>query len=486
MTKGIAPSSHTESRRPRFGKDHLNLADWPISVATYQQPRKKDGGKVDYIEYVIQRSDGTVQSVSLEASSKTGLPTASDEDVVIALLALAKEQGFESDVVRFVPARVLRIMDWPINQNSYRRLAAALKRLRAVTVTYKLAWYSRKSASVEPILITGILAEAKLLLRRGRRPLNALPDSYIQWTRNFYNSLRDGNLNDLDLDLYFSWRRPVAKHLHRHLNKVWHGGRKPKPYERDLRDLACGHLGMTENKDLKRNFHEVVKELEQRRYLAPMDQTVRYRKVRPGVWRVRLELHPDRTRGAARRGGESPKESIPSASDDASALVRHYHRQRFGRQSYTPKPHELRHAETLLAASDPHQLQKLVPRVVETVHKQFRGEDCHFGAAVPYFEQALKEQEAKSRSLARQSATDQQRTRTQTALRRERARQREAREQRLARWNQLSQAHKLRYYDRAIAQASSGAARSRLRRLRDLHNPPTDVLALLDVAPQER
>jgi hypothetical protein len=93
-----------------------------------------------------------------------------------------------------------RVAGLSSTKKSYQRLKRALKRLRAVTVTYELTWYSRQTQAVEPVLITGILANAKLVFRCGRRTADALPDSYVQWTGNFYRSLQEGNLTDLDLD----------------------------------------------------------------------------------------------------------------------------------------------------------------------------------------------------------------------------------------------------------------------------------------------
>ena len=58
--------------------------------------------------------------------------------------------------------------------------------------------------------------------------------------------------------------------LYRHLNKVWHGGRKPLLYERDLEELACGHLLMSRTKDTKRNFSAIVAEMESKMFIAPL------------------------------------------------------------------------------------------------------------------------------------------------------------------------------------------------------------------------
>lgn len=455
------------------------LADWRISMATFQQRTKPDGSNVDYAEYVLQRKGAACQKVILESPSRIGLPTAGDEDVIIALLVLAKQQNFESDIVRFIPSRLLQIMGLTDTQKNYVRLKKALKRLRAVTITYELTWYSRKTQSVEPILITGILAEVKLVFRRGRRASGSVPDSHVQWTRNFYTSLQEGNLTDLDLDLYFGWRRPCSKHLHRHLNKVWHAGKKPKTYERDLRELACGHLGMTDNKDLKRNFHLIIDELERQEYLLPVDKAIRYRKVRPGVWRVQLEIHPDRCRGKSAGVGDSSRNNAPTPQNDAVALVSAYHSLRFGREAYIPKLLELKHAQALLRDHDGALLLNLLPTVAKTVENSYRGQDCHFGAAVPHFESALQEQIAKTSRCAHQAEKDADHSTQQAELIQGARAKQQIRSARLSQWQKLSPQQQSTFYEQAVVQATSGSVRSRLCRRRNLQDPATEVLALM-------
>lgn len=472
MTGHVQPLT-AKPARPQFGKDHLILADWPIGGAQYQQATKPDGTKTDYAQFVVHRSGAASQKVTLEAPSGVGLPAAGDKDFLIALINFAKDQGFDTDIVHFVPSHVLQFVRLAETRKNYDRLKKALKRLRALTITYENAWYSRTTRAVEPILITGILAEAKIVLRRGRRKARAVPDSYVQWTQNFHRSLQEGTLTDLDLDLYFEWSRPCCKDLHRHLNKVWHAGRKPKVYERDLRELACGHLAMTDSKYLKRNFHQVVQEMEARRYLLPLDETVRYHHVRPGVWRVRLELHPERIRTRDHGAGDWSK--APATSSAAALLVCEYHRFRFGRDTHQPTRSELRHAESLLVRYDRAALTKVIPEVARALAAQ-AADDLYFGYAAPLVQAALEKRERQRQARERQQARDAEHAGVERSTDDDKARRIHRREQLLARWRDLPEELQRRYRQLAIDRATNDFMRRRLRRMTDLADPPIEFL----------
>ncbi len=431
---------------------------------------------------MIHRPDGTRQNVTLESPSRIGLPTAGDHDILVALLLLAKQQEFNSDIVRFMPWQLLKIMGWPISQKSLHRLQVSLKRLKGLTATYENVWYSRRTRKVESCLITGILAEAKIVFRKGRRAAGALPESYVQWTRHMHTSLEEGSVLDLDLDLYFSCRRPGTKHLLRHLNKVWHAGRKPKPYARDLKELACGHLGMTDCKDLKRNFQELVAELESCGYLKPADPTVRYEKIRAGIWRVNLELHPDQVR--TKQPADEPvlKREAPTPPPDGGAaqVVSLYHRHRFGTADYIPRGHEIKQAEKLLQGTDSATLTSLIATIARTVERQFRGEDIYFGAAVPYFlsaiEQRRKRQHGRDQHNSKQIVVADE----DTAIREEKHNRWLRRQQLLCQWARLSRDARLKCLTSAVANARSDFDRRRLSRFQVDDDPPREALEEMD------
>ena len=483
LTLDLTSSAPKSAIRPKFGKDHITLADWPIGTATFQQRKGEHGDQRDFAEFVIQRPDGTRQKVTLESPSRIGLPTAGDHDILVALLLLAKQQEFDSDIVRFMPWQLLKIMGWPLNQKSLHRLQVSLKRLKGVTATYENVWYSRRTRKVESCLITGILAEAKIVFRKGRRASGVLPESYVQWTHHMHLSLEEGSVVDLDLDLYFSCSRPGTKNLLRHLNKVWHAGRKPKTYARDLKELACGHLGMTDCKDLKRNFQELVAELESCGYLKQVDPTVRYQRIRPGIWRVNLELHPDQMR--TKRQAVAPvlkKETSTTSPDgDADKFVCLYHRHRFGKTDYVPRSHEISRAKKLLQDHDAATLTNLAASVARMVESQFRGEDVYFGAAVPFFISAADRRQKQQRVRDHQETKQVDDADDDAAIREEKRERQLRRQHLLSQWTQLPQDERMKYLQLAVANARSDFDRRRLSRPQADNDPPREALEEMSV-----
>src|SRR6516225_10538481 len=126
MSRPDCPSEASlPERRYRDGRDELNLADFPISVLQRQQPTDAQGTKLDTVAYEASRYDARAgkrqqQRVILETSSRLGLPTPADENVILALLYVAKHtHNFAEAVVRFAPRQLFEIMGWAPNSRSY-------------------------------------------------------------------------------------------------------------------------------------------------------------------------------------------------------------------------------------------------------------------------------------------------------------------------------------------------------------------------------
>ena len=108
LSNRITEKAYTE------GRDEMNLADFPISVLQRQQPLDEQGVKKDTAVYAANRYDSrnrqhVQQRVVLESSSRHGLPTPADENVVLALLFVAKHtHNFTEPRVHFAPRQLFR------------------------------------------------------------------------------------------------------------------------------------------------------------------------------------------------------------------------------------------------------------------------------------------------------------------------------------------------------------------------------------------
>jgi hypothetical protein len=461
---------------PEWGFDHLVLADWRTSVLR-EQPRDHDGAQPATHTTSYQTPAGIRLGVELERGAATDFPTAQDDDVLLGLIYLAHEQGFPN-IVRFVPDRLARIIRWPRNAFYYRRIAAALDRYRKLSATFHHNWYSKKDRAVALKLMTGVIAQAEIVTRRGRRSLNDEGESHVQWTENFAQSLREANTLPINLNLFYALSRPSAKQLYRQLNKTWRGGLKPVLYERDLREIACGHLGMRPNKYLKRNFQLAVSELETKGYLTPLPEEKRYHKIAQGIWRVSFELHPAHYAKRSRTTVSVPTQT--AISSHAHTIVCQYHEQRFGRKTYRPKPKELAHAEELIAQFGDTCVVDVTNAVVQLVRAQ-QQHDLYFGFAVPYYRQLLESPAVTHGFRGSDTSTGSEVSSEQERVERALAERREQRSKLLLAWCDAAAPDRARYRQSALQRAESETVRRRIRQS-SIDEPPHEVLQEMALA----
>lgn len=314
------------------GRDELNLADFPISVLQRQQPTDGQGAKKDTAVFQATRYDRQArqrvqQKVILEATSRHGLPTPADENVVLALLYVAKHShNFAEPVVRFAPRQLFDIMGWAPNSRSYDRLRKVLRRLKALVIRYENSWWDIAGRSYEAEVATGIISEYELGRQVGGRAGAAVPPCWVCWTPHFQRSLSNGNLKKLDLERLFALRLPTSQRLYRFLDKRFYPPQQPPEVDLDLHDFAFGHIGLSrvENvAELKRRLAPAIGELEAIGFLARADPKERFYKVKAGVWRVRFKAGPD---FLARAGGAPAETKLPAppepvVEDKAAAVA---------------------------------------------------------------------------------------------------------------------------------------------------------------------
>jgi hypothetical protein len=240
--------SYGEAKPIRIGKDEMNLVENPIALLTdrpdpnqktlvFTQPYTGKDGKLKEAKWLVTGSD------------QHGLPLAGDEDIILVLLELTKEQGFKSRTIEFSRYEIVRRLKgslWSPSGEDYRRIQSALDRLVGVTI-YADRWYDLSKRSFGAIRFH-ILEKVVLHDEApGRKRLMQPPFrlSSITWDESIFRSFQNGYIKNLDLDRYFALKSPIARRLYRLLDKRFYDG-KPQ-FEISLRLLAYENLGLSRN-----------------------------------------------------------------------------------------------------------------------------------------------------------------------------------------------------------------------------------------------
>jgi hypothetical protein len=433
-------------RRYRDGRDELNLADFPISVLQRMQPTDEQGVKLDTVAYEASRYDARAgkrqqQRVILETSSRLGLPTPADENVILALLYVAKHtHNFAEPVVRFAPRQLFEIMGWAPNSRSYDRLREVLRRLKSLVIRYENSWWDIAGRAYEAEVATGIISEYELGRQvAGRKKGGAAPACWVCWSPHFQRSLSNGNLKKLDLQRLFALRLPTTQRMYRFLDKRFYPPQNPPPLEMDLVDFACGHIGLTRVDnvaELKRRLAPAIAELEAIGFIARADPRERYQKVRPGAWRIRFRAGPNFLPESARTDPRPPAvvEPVPApprteASAGERALVAAFYQCRDAAALPHAGEGDLRQARELVQRFGEEAARALVEPLAEVVRRKWPECRSFSGAVQKYLGDAVRAHEQQQRRGVRQSQDQarQEQERQETERRRDEQRRLEAR-----------------------------------------------------------
>lgn len=269
------------------GKDELNFAEFPLSsISDRLDPSVKT---LIFEDQITDKSTNQkiTRKVMITGSDAYGLPTCTDEEVLLALVQLSKLQGFRGKRVYFNRYQLLQILRWADTGGLYKRLTEALNRWMGVTLYYKNAWRDREGAKWEDrsfhMLDTVSIKDGKI------KEINGTPESsasYFEWNDVVFKSFQKGNVKDLNYDFFLTLEGSVTKRLYRFLDKrFWHS----KMVELDLRTLCFEKLGISRKSptgELKRRINWAIDELEEKNFLEIIPKEERFIKQGPGSWKV--------------------------------------------------------------------------------------------------------------------------------------------------------------------------------------------------------
>src|SRR6516162_10738391 len=134
---GIEPAEEGLSAQEAGWKDELNLAEFPIAALTDRVP---DGQTTLVFEDKLERRDHPpiVRRLTIMGTVKHGLPTSTDDEVLVGLIQLTKRRSnFTNAKVQFSRYELIALLGWPQSGQSYRRIEEALHRWVGVVLMYE-------------------------------------------------------------------------------------------------------------------------------------------------------------------------------------------------------------------------------------------------------------------------------------------------------------------------------------------------------------
>jgi hypothetical protein len=274
------------------GRDELNLAEFPLAAIADRVPDNQKTLVFEDRIFDSGKSEMITRRLTISASDKFGLPTSLDDEVILGLIQLTKQNRFTERKVNFSRYQLIQILGWRHEGRSYERLEKSLKRWLGVTLYYDKAWWDKDEQSwVDEnfhILEQVTLYDQERRLKRLRSSNPELPLSSFTWNEVVFRSFKSGYLKAIDLGVYRELELAAAKRMYRFLDKrFYHKSR----WEFDLGEFAREHIGLSRNYDtgqLKRRLNPAIAELEAVGFLEHLPLAQRYVKISRGEWRIVL------------------------------------------------------------------------------------------------------------------------------------------------------------------------------------------------------
>jgi hypothetical protein len=277
------PKSTEDSPSPARldGRDEMNLAEFPIALVA---DRAQAGQKTLYFEDEHGR-------LTVTGSDAYGLPTASDTDVIIALICMTKQRNkFTDTKVNFSRYELIKLLNWPDVGKYYKRLDLSFHRWSGVLLVYDKCWWNNKTKKY--VSANMHILESVIFSDPGEHPSggqSTLPLSVFTWNQTFIESCQADNLRQFNMNEYFCIKSAISKRLYRFLGKRFY---LQGDWTFDLNEIAFDRVGLSRGYadagKIKEKLQPAIEELESIGFLHPLTPEKRYRRIDRGQWTIRL------------------------------------------------------------------------------------------------------------------------------------------------------------------------------------------------------
>lgn len=248
----------------KLSRDEMNLAEFPLTVLSKRaDPSVKT---LEFSDYVKGRNGEVVnRQWIITGADKFGLPTSSDDEVLLGLLKLTADDGVQSRKIHFTRYELLRVLRWTTEGRSYSRLQNALDRLSGVRIKATNAFYDNET-KLHSTRNFGIIDAYEINDGRDTRP------SFFTWSEVLFKSFQVGFIKKLDLDFYLDLQSAVSKRLYRYLDKhFWYRSR----IQLNLFTLAHEKIGVSRNyvyaSSLRQQLEPALEELKEKGILSDFE-----------------------------------------------------------------------------------------------------------------------------------------------------------------------------------------------------------------------
>ena len=275
-----------------LGVDEMNLAEFPLAaISTRTEPGQTT---LQFEDSVHDSGTNSLvhRTLMVTGSEHFGLPTATDNDILLVLIHLSNVRNrFRDKRVEFTRYELIKFLGWPPDGRAYKRLDESLMRWTTVTLHYKHAWWDRSGRRWKNRSFH-VIGSLEL---RGRDDFRDDGRSCFTWDDVIFASFTSGNLKRIDLNVYFNLKLAVSRQMYRFLDKrFWHKSQ----LEFDLRQFASEHIGLSRRYDsheMKRKLTPAIQELQAVGFLAELPIEATFRRTQPGKWQISLRKAPKKS-----------------------------------------------------------------------------------------------------------------------------------------------------------------------------------------------
>lgn len=268
---------------PYFGRDEMNLVEFPIGPIGKTSRKTLE---VDHVVFDRETKREVTRRLVITGSDAYGLPKAIDDQVLIGLMALTHDAGYEARKVHFSRHRLCNILGWGHNGRSYQRVEHSLDRLTGTTFKFKNSWFDKgekewRSHSFHLIDNYELCSRDRYIKWRTRNKTTKQSLCYFVWNEVIWKSLTDGYIKKVDMKMFRrvanGRRREAALRLYRWLDKQFYKQRAVVKF--DLMSLCNGTIGYSYKfpSDAMRSMQKAAEILIEAGFLSSVSFTETYR-----------------------------------------------------------------------------------------------------------------------------------------------------------------------------------------------------------------